>query len=313
MDNKVKYSIVIPLCNEELVIDELFSRLIRVMELTHEPFEIICVNDGSVDRTLDVLKRYSREDKRIKIISFSNNFGHQVAITAGLDYSRGEAVIVMDGDLQDPPEVIPKLVDKWLEGYEIVHAVREGRKGEAFFKIITSVFFSKLFKIITDIELPVNVGDFRLLSRKSLDSLNSLKGRHRFVRGFVSSLDYRHTGVTYIRERRYLGKTKYSLLKMLRFALDGFTSFSIVPLKIAIYFGIAAYLAISLFLISLVLFTIMYPTKHIAGFALFITSVVFNCGIQIIIYLLLYEYISKFYAEIKQIPPYFVQEKIGFD
>ena len=237
MFNKVIYSIVVPLYNEELVIDESYKRLKKIMDYTEENYEIVFVNDGSTDKTRDKVEFICKNDKKIKLINFSRNFGHQAAITAGMDLALGAAVVVIDADLQDPPEVILKMIEKWKEGYEVVYGKRIKREGETLFKKFTAKMFYRLLKSITVIDIPVDTGDFRLIDRKVCEAMIALPERNRYVRGLVSWVGYKQICVEFERQERFAGETKYSLKKMIKLAFDGITSFSYKPLAIPGYLG----------------------------------------------------------------------------
>src|SRR5471030_1284323 len=237
MINRVVYSVIVPLYNEELVIDESYRRLKRIMDCTKENYEIVFVNDGSTDKTRDKAEEICINDEKIKLVNFSRNFGHQEAITAGIDLSLGSAVIVIDADLQDPPEVILKMIEKWKEGYEVVYGKRIKREGETFFKKFTAKLYYRLLKSITSVDVPVDTGDFRLIDRKVCDALIALPEKNRYVRGLVSWVGYKQTCVEYSRQERFAGDTKYPLRKVIKLAFDGITSLSYKPLVIAGYFG----------------------------------------------------------------------------
>ncbi|WP_076177273.1 glycosyltransferase family 2 protein [Clostridium botulinum] len=237
MINKIVYSIIVPLYNEELVIDESYRRLKAVMDSTKENYEIIFINDGSRDSTKEKADNICKKDEKIKLVNFSRNFGHQAAITAGMDVSRGRAIVVIDADLQDPPEVILKMIEKWKDGYEVIYGKRAKREGEGFFKKFTAGMFYRLLKNITNIDIPVDTGDFRLIDRKVCDTLTSLPEKNRYVRGLVSWVGYKQTAVEFVRQERFAGETKYPLKKMLKLAFDGITSFSYKPLTVASYVG----------------------------------------------------------------------------
>jgi len=263
-ESGIRYSIVAPVFNEEVILEELHRRVTEVMDTLDEPYELVLVNDGSQDRSLELMRKLREQDKRVKIINFSRNFGHQVAITAGLDYAQGDAVIIIDADLQDPPEVILQLIEKWKEGYEVVYAVREARKGESWFKEFTAKLFYRLIRRITDIDIPPDTGDFRLTDRKVVQALRQVRERHRFMRGLSVWTGFRQTGVRYVRAERYAGETKYPLRKMVRFALDGITSFSYLPLQIATYFGFLI-ATLSLVGIVAVIFLRLYGHQALLG------------------------------------------------
>ena len=242
MNGKVVYSIIVPLYNEELVIDESYRRLKEVMDSTKEDYEIVFVNDGSKDRTREKAEEICNKDENIKLINFSRNFGHQAAITAGMDLSLGDAIIVIDADLQDPPEVMLKMIEKWKEGYEVVYGKRIKREGETFFKKLTAKIYYRLLKSMTSVDVPVDAGDFRLIDRKVCDALIALPEKNRYVRGLVSWVGYKQTYVEFVRQERFAGETKYPLKKMLKLAFDGITSLSYKPLILAGHFGIIAFI-----------------------------------------------------------------------
>ncbi|TET85933.1 MAG: glycosyltransferase, partial [Anaerolineales bacterium] len=233
----ITFSIVVPVFNEVEILPELYRRVSSVMDDLGEPWELVIVDDGSSDGSTEGIRALAEKDKRVRPVIFARNFGHQIAITAGLDYARGQATVIMDADLQDPPEVIPELVDRWREGYEVVHGVRTYREGETPFKKFTAALFYRLINRITDIDIPLDVGDFRLLDRKAIDTINSMRERHRFPRGMAAWIGFRQVGVSYQRAARTVGKTKYPFSKMLRLALNAVTGFSYFPLQIATYFG----------------------------------------------------------------------------
>lgn len=237
MNKAVKYSVVIPVYNEEQVVLETYRRLSEVMQELDGPCELIFVNDGSRDLTGKIIEELMQDDQRIRLLDFSRNFGHQIAITAGIDYACGEAVVIIDGDLQDPPEVIPLMVEKWKEGYEVVFGRRAQRKGESWWKIGTAALFYRVLGRLTEIAIPFDTGDFRLLDRKVCDAMRGLREKNRFVRGLVSWVGFRQTAVEFIREERFAGQSKYPLKKMLHFAWDGISSFSYKPLQISLWLG----------------------------------------------------------------------------
>ncbi len=237
MSTDIRYSIVIPVFNEEAVINQTYQQLKKVMDSTNERYELIFVNDGSSDHSDSLIKGLCDEDESAKLISFSRNFGHQVAITAGINYAAGAAVVAIDADLQDPPELILQMIDKWKEGYEVVYAKRIERQGETFFKKQTARLFYRILRACTETDIPVDTGDFRLIDRKVCGALKQLPEKNRYIRGMVSWVGFRQTAVEYSRDPRFAGKTKYSLRKMIKLSLDGLTSFSFKPLKLASYAG----------------------------------------------------------------------------
>jgi glycosyltransferase involved in cell wall biosynthesis len=310
--SKIMYSIVIPLFNEELVVNETYKRVRTVMDSTGEPYEIIFVNDGSRDGTLGKVREIAKMDRNICLISFSRNFGHQSAITAGMDYSKGQAVIVIDADLQDPPEVMLKMIDKWKEGYEVVYGLRIKRKGETFFKKVTAKVYYRILNKLTDVDIPVDVGDFRLIDRKVCDALKKLPERNRYVRGLISWLGFRQTGVEFVREERLAGETKYPFRKMIKLALDGITSFSYKPLKLASYIG-AAISAIGFLYLLVVIFQKLFTDTTVQGWASLIAITLFFNGIILLILGIIGEYIRRIYDEAKGRPIYIVSEIVNFD
>ena len=314
MDNvgSVMYSIVVPVYNEENVIKEFYNRTTAVLSSLKERYEIIFINDGSVDNSLTILRELHAEDSSVKVINFSRNFGHQMAITAGMDYSAGNAVIIMDSDLQDPPEVIAKLVERWKEGHDVVYAVREARKGETLFKRLTATLFYRLIVKITNVSMHADVGDFRLMDKKVIDIFRTVRERHRFIRGLVSWVGFKQTGISYIRNERFAGETKYPFRKMLKFAIDGITSFSFLPLQLAMYAG--AIISLMSFASGIYILCLRTITgRFIPGIAGILVSVLFLGGIQLLFLGLIGEYIGRMYDEIKQRPLYIVQEFLGFN
>ncbi|ADN02701.1 glycosyltransferase family 2 protein [Spirochaeta thermophila] len=305
-------SIIIPVYNEEEVLPALYERLTRVMEGTGEAYELVFVDDGSTDRTYQLLKDLHRRDPRCKVIHFSRNFGHQIAITAGMDHARGDAVIIIDADLQDPPELIPRMLEKWRAGAQIVHARRVKRKGEGLFKRATAALFYRILKALTDVEIPVDVGDFRLMDRKVVDSLKGMRERNRFVRGLVSWTGFRQDEVTYVRDPRYAGTTKYPLGKMIRFALNGITSFSDKPLKVASLLGSLLSLAGFLYLLY-VLYLRLFTDRVVQGWASIVVLILVFNGFTLLSLGILGEYVGRIYDEVKQRPLYIVEEALGVE
>lgn len=310
-NSRIKYSIVVPVYNEEEVLLEFYRRTTATLQGTKEGYEIVFVNDGSTDNTLSILRELNSRDASIKVINFSRNFGHQIAITAGMDYTVGDSVVIIDADLQDPPEVILRLIEKWKEGFDVVYAVRHERKGETVLKKLTAAIFYKLIIKITNVTIPKNVGDFRLIDKKVLIALRSIREHHRFIRGLVSWVGFRQTGVTYVRDERFAGETKYPLKKMLKFAFDGITSFSFLPLQFAMYAGV--FISFFSFICCVyILFLRVCTGKFIPGIAGILVSVLFIGGIQLLFLGLIGEYVGRIYDEIKQRPLYIVRELLGF-
>lgn len=304
-------SIVIPLYNEEEVVRETYKRTTAVLESLQTPYEMIFVDDSSTDKTFEILMELSSRDPRVKALSFSRNFGHQAALTAGLDHSRGDAVVTMDGDLQHPPELIPELLKKWREGFEVVYTIREYDESEGFFKRATSSFFYSIINSLAQITIPANAADFRLYDRKVVEGLKSLRERNRFLRGLSAWVGFRQTGVNYKAARRLAGTSKYSVRKMIKFAIDGITSFSIFPLKLSIYLGFTVSFLSFLYL-AYVLYVRLVTERSVPGWASTTIAMLFLGGVQLIAIGILGEYIGRIYEEIKARPPYIVTRSAGF-
>lgn len=283
-----------------------------VMDTTGEPWELIMVDDGSTDGSTDMIRELAINDPRVRPVIFARNFGHQIALTAGWDYSRGQAVIAIDADLQDPPEVILDLIKKWREGYEVVYAVRSEREGESWFKLFTANIFYRLIYRITDIDIPMNAGDFRLLDRKVVTVLNQMRERHRFLRGMSVWVGFRQVGVSYHRAARFAGATKYPFKKMLKLALTAITGFSYFPLQFATYMGfISAGLAI--LAIPVVIFERLFANRALLGQATTLIAVLFLGGVQLISLGILGEYIGRIYDEARGRPLYIVRDEPPVD
>lgn len=305
-------SIVGPVYNEEALLEEFCLRVIEVLEALGEPFELVLVNDGSRDHSLDILHRMHARDARVKVINFSRNFGLQAALTAGLDHACGQAIIVMDTDLQDPPEVVPRLIAKWREGYQLVYAQRAERAGETWFKKVTASAFYRLIDKITNINIPVDTGEFRLMDRKVVDALISMREYNRFMRGMSVWVGYRQTGITYERDARKAGETKFSLSKMVRLALDGITSFSYLPLQLATYLGFFVAVLSLVFLLAVLLLRSFFP-DFFYGQATTLAMVLFLGSVQLIFLGVIGEYLGRIYDEVKRRPLYIVAEALGFE
>jgi dolichol-phosphate mannosyltransferase len=283
------------------------------MDLTGEPWELVLINDGSRDRTAEVMRELHAADPRIKVVDFARNFGHQIAVTAGMDYAQGDAVVIIDADLQDPPEVILEMIDRWKEGYEVVYAVRTERKGETWFKEFTAKLFYRIIYRITDVDIPLDTGDFRLMDRKVVGAMNQMRERNRFIRGMTSWVGFRQTGVYYVREERYAGETHYPFRKMFKFALDAITGFSYAPLQMATYLGfiIAGLSAVAALLV--VFARLFMGTNPFYGQATTLVAVLFLGGVQLITLGIIGEYLGRIYDEVKGRPLYLVREALGFD
>ncbi|MBE7066646.1 MAG: glycosyltransferase family 2 protein [Ruminococcaceae bacterium] len=307
-------SVVVPMYNEEEVIMETYKRLKSVMDGTGETYELIFVNDGSRDKTRDLASAICYKDKNVKLIDFARNFGHQVAISAGMDNSCGDAVVVIDADLQDPPEVIPQMMAKWREGYDVVYGKRLKREGDSFFKKFTAKVFYRTLNKMTDTEIPVDTGDFRLIDRKVCDALkNSISEKNRYVRGIISWLGFKSAPVEFVREKRFAGTTKYPLKKMLKFAGDAIMSFSLKPLKLATYLGVGISIASLIYGIVLVILKLCGVLSTVMGWTSIVAISLFFNGIILMILGILGSYIGRIYEEVKGRPLYVIQEKINFD
>lgn len=300
------YSIVAPVFNEAETLPHFYGRIAAVMEQPGEPFELVLVDDGSTDQSSTVLQALHARDPRVRVITFSRNFGHQIAISAGLDFARGQAVIIIDSDLQDPPEVIPELIKRWREGAEVVYAQRAARKGETRFKLWTASLFYRLVHGITAVDIPRDTGDFRLLDRKVVDALVRMREQHRFMRGLSAWVGFRQEAVRYVRQERFAGSTKYPLHKMIRFAIDAITSFSHVPLQLATSFG---FLLAGISLAGIVIAVILRLVTHaIIGQASTLILVLFLGGVQLIFLGIVGEYLGRIYDEVRARPLYIVRD-----
>lgn len=304
-------SVVIPIYNEEETIPELYRRLGPIFAKLNYKYEFIFVDDGSKDGSLPHLLSLHQQNKHVKILSLSRNFGHQVAISAGIDYASGDAIILMDGDLQDPPEVLPDFIKKWQGGYEVVYAIRKKRK-ESILKRSAYAVFYRLLKKISYLNIPLDSGDFCIMDKRVADIIRSLPERNRFVRGLRTWAGFRQTGLEYERERRYAGKPKYTFRKLLKLAYDGIFSFSIVPLRIAIYTGIVAAF-ISFAGGVLIVYEKIFSDIPIAGWASTMVTLVFLGGIILLTLGVIGEYIGRIHEEVKNRPIYVLRQKIGFE
>jgi dolichol-phosphate mannosyltransferase len=277
------------------------------MEQAGDTWELVLVDDGSLDGSGDLILELSKKDPRVRPVVFARNFGHQIAVTAGLDYSRGQAVVIIDSDLQDPPEVVLLMIDKWREGYEVVYGVRTDREGESWFKLMTASLFYRLIYRITDVNIPLDTGDFRLLDRKVVDVMNQMRERHRFLRGMSSWIGFRQTGVEYRRAARFAGETKYPLRKMMKFASDAITGFSYLPLQLATYLGFIS-AGISILAIPIVIYLRFSGSEAFFGQATTLIAVLFLGGIQLISLGILGEYLGRLYDQAKGRPLYIVRD-----
>ena len=304
---KITYSIVAPIYNELENIPELYRRVSEVMDSTGEPWELVLVDDGSTDGSTEAIRDLAKEDECVRPVIFARNFGHQIAITAGWDYARGDAVVIIDADLQDPPELILEMAKKWKEGYEVVYAVRAEREGESWFKLWTASLFYRLIYRITDVKIPLDTGDFRLMDRKVVDVLRQMRERHRFPRGMSAWVGFKQIGVEYKRAARKAGETKYPFRKMFRLALNAITSFSYFPLQVATFFGFAS-AGIAIIAIPVVVALRLAGSHFFEGQTTTLISVLFLGGVQLISLGILGEYVGRLYDEAKDRPLYIVRD-----
>jgi dolichol-phosphate mannosyltransferase len=301
-------SVVVPLYDEEGNVVELLSRITSVLERVvregGDEYEIIAVDDGSHDLTLTALREAQAGQPRLVVVSLSRNFGHQIAATAGLDIARGDAVVLIDGDLQDPPELIEAFLEKWRAGYDVVYATRRSRKGESFFKIWTARAFYRVIRRLTKVSIPVDTGDFRLMDRRVVDALAQTRERHRFLRGLVSWVGFKQIGIEYERDRRFSGSTKYPLSKMLRFAFDGIASFSEIPLRFATYFGFVV--SAFAFVYTVVVLALKFAGMNEPGYTSMMVAILFLGGVQLLGIGILGEYVGRIYDQVKGRPLYLI-------
>ncbi len=311
MNNNIIYSVVVPLFNEELVIIESYNRLKNVMDKTKEEYEIIFVNDGSKDSTKKKVELICEKDYRIKLVNFSRNFGHQAAITAGMNVSIGKAIVVIDADLQDPPEAILEMIEKWKQGYEVVYGQRSRREGESFFKKITAKTYYRILKSMTSVDVPVDVGDFRLIDRKVCDALASLPEKNRYVRGLVSWVGYKQTCVQFERQERFAGETKYPLSKMIELALDGITSLSSKPLAFVNYIGGFCSI-VGVISAIIIIINNLFNSFQLLSLGLIFSVIVFMFGLVFISLGIMGQYIARIFDEAKDRPMYLVDNIVNY-
>jgi polyisoprenyl-phosphate glycosyltransferase len=298
-------SVVAPMLDEEGLAEEFYTRVCSA--LGELPFELIVVDDGSTDRTPAILERLASNDPRVRVVILSRNFGHQTALTAGLDHARGDAVVMMDADLQDPPEVIPSLLERWRDGSDVVYAVRNSREGESAFKLTTARLFYRLMSKLSSIELQENAGDFRLIDRRALEALLAMRERNRYLRGMTVWVGFTQSAVPYERDARYAGETKYTLRKMLKFSLDAVSSFSHVPLQLATVLGFA--ISVIAFCLIPVIIVLKATGHYLAGFSTLTIALLLLGGVQLITLGILGEYVGRVYDEVKGRPLYFVRSR----
>ena len=305
-------SVVVPCFDEEAVIRETHRRLVAILETVPElDFELVYVDDGSRDATLEVLRELRHTDARVRVVALSRNFGHQIAVTAGLQQAAGQVVVIIDADLQDPPEVIPEMLDRWREGVDIAYGVRTGRDGETVFKRWTASAYYRLLDRLTDISIPLDTGDFRLMDRAVVDAFLTMPERDRFVRGMVAWTGFRQEPVPYRRAARAAGETKYPIRKMVRLAMDGIVSFSLAPLRLATWLGLLA-LGLAAAGIAYAVVLRLFTAAWVPGWSLLLISILFLGGLQLVVLGILGEYVGRIYGEVKRRPLYLVKERLGF-
>ncbi|HGH7174751.1 TPA: glycosyltransferase family 2 protein [Bacillus wiedmannii] len=305
-------SVVVPMYFEEEVAQECYNRLKSVMLQNDINYEFVFVNDGSTDRTMEILSEIAANDYRTKIVNFARNFGHQIAVTAGIAAAKGDAIVIIDADLQDPPEVIPELIAKWEEGYEVVYAKRKQRKGETWFKLLTAKYFYKFLNYMSDIDIPKDTGDFRIIDRKVADVFNQMTERNRFIRGMMSWVGFRQTYVEYERDERFAGETKYPLKKMIKFASDGIIAFSTKPLRIVMTLGLLSVL-VSIIVLLYTITVKIIGTGTQTGWASIMVAITFFSGIQLLGLGIVGQYIARIYDESKNRPIYIVKETFNIE
>ena len=308
-----KISVIVPMYYEEKVAEECYKRLTACLQkLTYYTYEIIIIDDGSKDKTLEILENIASKDDKVKVISFSRNFGHQAAVTAGLKHVSGDAIIIIDADLQDPPELIPQMIQLWEQGNEIIYAKRKKRKGESPFKLLSAKLFYQILNALSDTEIPKDTGDFRLVDKKVVDTINNMPEHNKFLRGLFSWVGYKQIPFEYEREERFAGKTKYPLRKMLKLASDGIISFSTKPLKLVGLLGFISIIISILILIYALLSYFLKLNQLSAGWTSLMVAITFFAGVQLLSIWLMSEYIGRIYDETKQRPQFIINKKINF-
>lgn len=308
-----KYSLIIPIYNEQETISEMYRRVSAVMDRLDGETELVLINDGSRDKSLSMLRELHQRDKRVCYLSFARNFGHQIAVTAGLNFVRGQVIIILDADLQDPPELIPDILEKWRQGYQVVYAQRTKRRKESWFKRFMAFSFYRLLKSLADVDIPTDTGDFCLMDRSVVDLLNQMPERNRYIRGLRSWVGFQQTAIQFERDPRFAGEVKYTFRKSLSLAINSLVSFSRVPLRIASYMGLIS-AAFSIVMACLVLYwRLVEPNSPVTGFATIAIAVFFIGSVQLICIGILGEYIGRIYEEVKGRPLYTLAEVGGFD
>lgn len=312
IDSTPKYSFVIPIYNEEETLVELYRRISAVMARMDGPVELILINDGSRDRSLDLLRELREQDSRICYLSFARNFGHQIAVTAGLNFSTGKIVVVMDGDLQDPPELIIDMVEQWRQGYQVVYAQRTQRLKEGWFKRLPAYMYYRILRHLADVDIPIDTGDFCLMDRCVVDVLNAMPERNRYIRGLRAWIGFKQTAVKFERDPRFAGEVKYTFRKSLTLAMNGLVSFSKVPLRLSIYLGLFAAFVSVLMAFLILYWRIFYPSSALTGLTIVMMAVFFLGAVQLVSIGILGQYVGRIYEEVKGRPLYTLAEVVGF-
>ncbi|NWF59120.1 MAG: glycosyltransferase [Fischerella sp.] len=307
-----KYSFIVPIYNEEKTIPEMYRRISAVMEQLDDSVELILVNDGSRDSSLKLMRNLHQSDPRVCYLSLARNFGHQIAVTAGLNFARGQVIVILDADLQDPPELIPDMIQKWRQGYQVVYAVRTQRHKESWFKRFTAYLFYRLLKRLADVDIPNDSGDFCLLDRQVVDVLNSMPERNRYLRGLRSWVGFQQTFIRFEREPRFAGDVKYTFSKSLALAVNGLVSFSKLPLRISTYIGLLAALTAILMGFLVLYWRIFVPHSPLTGFTIILVAIFFIGAVQLLCVGILGEYVGRIYEEAKGRPLYTLGEVGGF-
>ena len=308
-----KYSLIIPIYNEEETIPELYRRVSDVMDSLDDSVELILINDGSRDCSLNLMRELQERDARVCYISFARNFGHQAAVTAGLNFARGQVIVVLDADLQDPPELIPKMIESWQAGYHVVYAQRTKRKKESWFKRLTAYVFYRLLRRLADVDIPADTGDFCLMDRQVVDLLNSMPERNRYIRGLRAWIGFRQTAVKFERDPRFAGEVKYTFKKSLALAINSLVSFSKIPLRISTYLGLFSALIALLMALLVLYWRLQQPDSPVTGLATILIAVFFLGSVQLISIGILGEYIGRIYEEVKGRPAYTIAEIAGLE
>lgn len=308
-----KYSLIIPIYNEEETIPELYRRVSAVMDSLDDSVELILINDGSRDRSLNLMRELQERDARVCYISFARNFGHQAAVTAGLNFARGQVIVVLDADLQDPPELIPKMIESWQAGYHVVYAQRTKRKKESWFKRLTAYVFYRLLRQLADVDIPADTGDFCLMDRQVVEVLNSMPERNRYIRGLRAWIGFRQTAVKFERDPRFAGEVKYTFKKSLALAINSLVSFSKIPLRLSTYLGLFSALIALLMALLVLYWRLQQPESPVTGLATILIAVFFLGSVQLISVGILGEYIGRIYEEVKGRPAYTIAEIAGLE